>query len=96
MRPLLLAILSLCVLNPALLAQTGDRPTNVILFISDGCGPASFAMARDYLWHKGGGDLALDAHLVGAIRTHSADSRVTDSAAAGTALASGVKTANFA
>jgi len=38
--------------------------------------------------------LALDGILVGSCSTHSASSRVTDSAAAGTAIASGIKTKN--
>jgi len=67
------------------------RPRNVVLFIADGCGPASYTLARTAL----GRPLALDPFLVGTLSTHSADSRVTDSAAAATALASGHKTKNL-
>ena len=75
----------------------GERPRNVILFISDGSGPASFTMARDYLRYKGEeAALALDRHQVGSIHTFAADSRVTDSAAGATAFSAGVKTYNGA
>lgn len=92
-RPLLCVLLGLA----ALFAPTGDvraqdEPANVILFIADGFGPASATFARDYV----GRPLALDGVLVGTLRTHSTDARVTDSAAAGTAFASGIKTYNGA
>ena len=75
----------------------GPRPHNVILFISDGCGPASFTFAREYAIDVLGREgLAIDGHQVGAIRTRSADSRVTDSAAGATAFACGIKTNNGA
>ena len=77
-------------------AQPADAPRNVILFISDGCGPTSFTFAREYLRHKEQGPLAIDRHLVGSVSTWATDTRVTDSAAAGTALACGIKTNNGA
>ena len=74
-----------------------DRPRNVILFVSDGCGPASFTLARDYLRYKGNDTgLVIDALQVGSIRTFSSNSRITDSAASATAFACGVKTYNGA
>jgi alkaline phosphatase len=66
------------------------RPRNVILMIPDGCGPAAITLARLVSGHP----LVLDSLLVGAVETHSADSDVTDSAAGGTAYATGVKTRN--
>lgn len=70
-----------------------EAPTNVILFIADGMGPASVTMARDYLRHvEDGRVLALDAMLSGSVRTYSTTSRVTDSAAGATAYSAGVKT----
>ncbi|HEX7071737.1 MAG TPA: alkaline phosphatase [Rhodothermales bacterium] len=72
-------------------------PKNVILFISDGCGPASFTLAREYrrfLGEKRG--LAIDAIQKGSVHTYSTTSRVTDSAAGATAYACGVKTFNGA
>lgn len=72
-------------------------PTNVILLIPDGFGPASATMARDYLrTYRGVETLALDSLQRGAVRTFSADSRVTDSAAGATAYATGHKTYNGA
>ena len=69
-----------------------ERPRNVILFIADGFGPASATFARDFT----GQSLALDGILVGAMSTYSTSAKVTDSAAAGTAFASGIKTYNGA
>lgn len=97
---LLTGCLLLALGNPApVVAQPGtaDRPTNVILLIPDGYGPASGTMARDFLrWRDGTSRLALDSLLVGAVRTFAADSRITDSAAGATAYAAGVKTYNGA
>ncbi len=83
--------------GPASAQPAPEAPRNVILFIADGCGPASFTFARDYLRWKGVEDgLAIDAMQVGSIHTFSTNSRVTDSAAAATAFACGVKTYNGA
>lgn len=67
---------------------------NVILFVGDGMGMASIDLARTVL---AGSDGYLDferAEYTGIQKTHSADSLVTDSAAAATALATGFKTNN--
>jgi alkaline phosphatase len=78
-------------------APDGDGPTNVILMIPDGFGPASVTMARDYLrWRDGTQELPYDSLHVGSTRTLSSSSRITDSAAGGTALATGTKTYNGA
>lgn len=90
------ALLALALVPAATTAQTAAppgamaRPRNVILMIPDGCGPAAITLAR----LVSGRPLVLDSLLVGAVQTHSADSDVTDSAAAGTAYATGVKTRN--
>jgi alkaline phosphatase len=74
-----------------------ERPTNVILMISDGTGPATVTMARDYARDVLGRDgLALDQIAVGTAQTFATDSRITDSAAGATAFSSGVKTYNGA
>ena len=70
----------------------GPTAKNIILFIGDGLGAEHRKAAR---WASVGetGMLAMDAMPVtGSIQTHSADSAITDSAAATTAMASGVKT----
>lgn len=63
---------------------------NVIIMIPDGTGFASLHAARD----AKGAPLAIDKSLYGAVQTRSADNSVTDSAAAGTALACGLRTKN--
>ncbi|MFN3596514.1 MAG: alkaline phosphatase [Rubricoccaceae bacterium] len=73
-------------------APRGGTPRNVILMIPDGFGIASATMARMATGRK----LALDSFVTGHCGTQSSDSFVTDSAAAGTALASGVRSYNGA
>jgi alkaline phosphatase len=78
----------------ALPPLAGDTPRNIILMIADGAGVNHYAAAR---LHKQGpeGRLAVDRMpVVGLINTHSANRIITDSAAAATAMASGVKTDN--
>jgi len=79
--------------GPARAAETAAaavHPRNVVLLIPDGCGPAAIGLARMVADRP----LALDSILTGAIRTRSASSRVTDSAAGGTAMATGIKVPN--
>ena len=73
-------------------AQDADGPRNLIIMIADGFGPASATLAREVK----GEALVLDSVLQGAVGTRSTSSRVTDSAAAATAFASGIKTYNGA
>lgn len=63
-------------------------PRNVIMMVMDGTSSGAVTLAR---WYKGR-DLALDNILAGGVRTYSAESAITDSAAAATALATGNKT----
>ena len=63
---------------------------NLIILIADGAAAEQYTLAR---WFKGE-PLALDRMLAGAVQTHSADSVVTDSAAAATAFATGHRTCN--
>lgn len=66
---------------------------SAIFFIGDGMGFAQVTAARIYQGNARDGRLALDSfEHVALVRTHSANRMVTDSAAAATALASGVKT----
>jgi len=72
----------------------GRRPKNVILLIGDGMGPNCLRYASLY---QHGRESALQAQqmpVAGLCTTRSADSAVTDSAAAATALATGTKTSN--
>jgi len=72
-------------------------PKNVVFFISDGCGSASFGLARDYQKAVSGAtNLFLDSMEVGSVITFSANNKITDSAASATAYSCGIKTYNGA
>ncbi len=78
-----------------------DTPKNIVLFIGDGMGPAEVAATAGHLFgHQRdaqGDPLKLSFEqfpAFGYLTTFSSNSYVTDSAAAGTALACGVKTNN--
>ncbi|MCU0579289.1 MAG: alkaline phosphatase [Desulfobacterota bacterium] len=60
---------------------------NVIVLMTDGTGAAHTTITR---WYKGG-PLALDRMYYSLVRTHSAESLITDSAPAATAFATGYK-----
>ena len=70
--------------------SNNGKAKNVILMVPDGY---SASYATNYRWYKGE-ETVLDSMLVGMHRTYSSNSEVTDSAAAGTAMATGVKTNN--
>lgn len=63
------------------------EPTNVIMMVMDGTSAGATSLAR---WYKGD-NLAMDEIMIGGVRTHSAESAITDSAPAATALATGHK-----
>ncbi len=68
-----------------------NQPKNIIFFIGDGMGPEQVKAANYY----NGGSLSFESFThTGFLTTYSADSSVTDSAAAGTALATGYKVDN--
>lgn len=67
-----------------------SQPRNVIVMIPDGTGYASLHAARDLK----GEPLAIDGTVYGSVQTRSANNSITDSAAAGTALACGMRTNN--
>ncbi len=71
-----------------------ENVRNVILCIGDGMGLSQVALARVKAAGLGGKLCMERLPVTGLVRTHSEDSCVTDSAAAGTALACGVKTNN--
>ncbi|HIJ64455.1 MAG TPA: alkaline phosphatase [Candidatus Hydrogenedentes bacterium] len=73
-------------------AETIDTPRNIILFIGDGMGVSHVTAAKIVE-----GELNLERfNTMGLLTTHSQNAFVTDSAAAGTALATGLKTNNGA
>ena len=67
--------------------KSKKSPTNVIMLVMDGASNNAVSLAR---WYKGE-NLAMDGILTGAVTTYSAESAITDSAPAGTALATGRK-----
>jgi alkaline phosphatase len=70
--------------------MNNGKVKNVIFMVPDGY---SAAYATNYRLFKGEESI-MDSMLVGMHRTYSANSEITDSAAAGTAFATGVKTNN--
>lgn len=72
------------------------KAKNIIFFIGDGMGVSHITGAR--IWHKGSeGRLNLESFpITGLVKTHSSLDYVTDSAAAATSLATGVRTYNGA
>ena len=89
----LLAILILCTgLVPCVCAKDAETYKNVILMIGDGMGENHLQLAKQ----ERGISLFMEdeCDLRGYSRTRSTSSAVTDSAAGGTALSSGVRTTN--
>jgi len=80
----------------ALAASSGfPSPKNIILFIGDGMSVPQRMTANEFSIKTGGKPLVMNAMPYSAVtRTCSADSLVTDSAAAATAIACGKKTNN--
>ena len=79
------------VYTPSYTYGTARSPRNVILMVGDGNGLSQISAAR----RANGGQLTLNGvRTIGLVGTASADDAVTDSAAAGTALATGRKTNN--
>ncbi len=70
--------------------NSGKNAKSVIIMIPDGCDETVQTVAR---WYKGE-DLAVDSMQQGAVKTHMADSIITDSAAASSAFATGHKSSN--
>lgn len=78
-------------------SAAGARPKYVFLFIGDGMSTPQRMTANEFSLKSGRGNLAMNAlPFQATTRTCSADSLVTDSAAAATAIACGTKTLNGA
>ena len=89
LRTLLLSVVSIILSVATLAAQT---PKNIIFLIGDGLSIASVSMMQ--LVNKYEPTIFDKAENIALQKSYSADNRVTDSAASGTALATGVKTNN--
>lgn len=74
--------------------NVNKAPKNVILMVGDGMGVGQIEIARLLEKGKDGRLFLQTLPYVGLIQTYSADNIVTDSAAAATSLATGVKTNN--
>lgn len=85
-----IALSSISFAQPQVQAAPVKKPTNVIMLVMDGSSNNAVTLSR---WYKGQ-SLAMDEILSGAVRTYSADSAITDSAPAATALATGHKSNN--
>jgi len=84
--------LVLCALGVALPTTAGELPKNIIFMIGDGMGAAQITAARIHA-----GQLNMERLPGGGLQyTFAEDELVTDSAASGTALATGYKTYNGA
>lgn len=71
-------------------SATGNTVKNVIMLIADGMNTDALTLAR----HINGGTLAMDEISVGAVQTNWKNGPITDSAPAGTAMATGNRTLN--
>lgn len=78
----------------SLISFSGELTKNVILFIGDGMGMSTIDASRIALFGKDGSFEFEKAPYIGIQKNYSLNSLVTDSAAAGTALATGYKTNN--
>lgn len=88
-----LALLAIPLLAIAPASRADESAKNAILFIGDGMGFSQVSAGRIYKGGAAGGKLALDAFPQTAfVRTWCANRMVTDSAAAGTAMACAIKT----
>ncbi|MGE7114850.1 alkaline phosphatase [Lysinibacillus sp. NPDC047702] len=82
-----LTLSTVSIATPQVQAEEVKKPTNVIMLVMDGSSNNAITLSR---WYKGE-SLAIDEILTGAMRTYSAESAITDSAPAATALATGHK-----
>ncbi|MEN6416535.1 MAG: alkaline phosphatase [Armatimonadota bacterium] len=88
------ALLAVILFLLSLSCFAGESPRNIILLIGDGMGIGAITAAR-CAGPGPDGKLAMDTMpVIGLAKTQSAKNLVTDSAAAATALATGVKTTN--
>ncbi|TYS17855.1 alkaline phosphatase [Rossellomorea vietnamensis] len=83
---LIFSIIFIAIPPSCLFAETPEK--KVIFMVMDGTNSDVVTLAR---WYKGS-PLHLDSILTGGVRTYSAQSAITDSAAGGTAMATGFKT----
>ncbi|MEW6425195.1 MAG: alkaline phosphatase [Bacillota bacterium] len=89
MLGVILALALIFTISAGTTAVSSESPVkNVIIMVPDGTGVTHTTLAR---WYQGGVPLALDEMAAGLVRCYSAESAVTDSAPAATAMATGYK-----
>lgn len=97
---LLIAFALLDLVSAGPIFNSPKHKKNIIFMVPDGCSPSAMNLARQYKIHRDGlsNDTALniDPFIIGTIETSSYFSFITDSAAAGTAFSTGLKTYNGA
>jgi alkaline phosphatase len=98
--PTAVLVLIFAALTEAIPLKYGDKK-NIIFMVSDGMGLSSITNARQYVQSRDnttydGAVLEIENYLIGTVRTQSSSALITDSAAAGSAFANGVKTYNGA
>ncbi|MEK4200663.1 alkaline phosphatase [Cytobacillus sp. FSL K6-0265] len=81
-------------INTSSVTAEGNKPTNMIYMIGDGMGVGQLEIARELEKGKEGQLFLTSLPFSALVQTYSANRVVTDSAAAGTALATGNKTNN--
>ncbi|MFJ7745062.1 alkaline phosphatase [Peribacillus sp. NPDC097295] len=90
----LVTLLLLICLDCPVQALAKKPPKNVILLIGDGMGVGAIEIARQFEYGKSGVLHMERLEHVALMRTYSANNYVTDSAAGGSAIATGIKTNN--
>lgn len=92
--PFVLAVLAAALVTASCCPPPEGTPKSIIFLIGDGLGFDQITFAR-HLEEPEGGRFAFESMpSVGLVSVHAADNKVTDSAAAATAFATGVKTNN--
>lgn len=91
---LFVLIFCLIYMSSPIQAETKNTPKNVILLIGDGMGVGAIEIARQLEYGKTGVLHLEQLEHVALMRTYSANNFVTDSAAGGSAIATGIKTNN--
>lgn len=88
-------LVGLSALSCAAPTDAPAAPRGIVLMIGDGMGFSQIALARDLLLERGERWTFESLPVTGIVSTWSASNATTDSAAAATAMSTGVKTANW-
>jgi len=89
-----LVLVAIAALVFACTPPDSEAPHAVVLMIGDGLGPSQITFARHFLLEEGERFAFEEMPITALMSTHSASNAVTDSGAAATAMAAGVKTDN--